>query len=241
MKQITTIYWDVDGTLLDFIYSQRYALTKCFQSIGRELTEEMAKRYSVINDAYWKRLELGEITREELLIGRFYDFLEEYQIAQVDYINFAKEYQQELGNVYRYIDDSFSICKSLQQKVQQYIVTNGVAVTQKSKLRLSGLGELMDGIFISEELGAEKPSKEFFQKALEGTAEKDKQKILLVGDSLSSDIKGGVEAGIRTCWFCQKGEKNNTKWQADYEIHNLYQIYDILKISPNTEKNKKER
>lgn len=229
-KQFTTILWDLDGTLLDFLYSQKYALTKCFRTIGREISDETVQRYSQINDSFWKRLELGEITREELLTGRFVALFEELGISGVDIGAFLREYQEGLGSVYSYIDDSLTICKSLQGLFRQYVVTNGVTSTQKNKLRLSGLSEIMDGLFISEEIGADKPGKAFFDFCFERLEEKDKSRILMVGDSLSSDIKGGALAGIITCWYRPEGAVNASPYQPDYEISDLHQIYDILHI-----------
>lgn len=216
--------------MLDFLYSQRYAITKCFRTIGREITEEQIKRYSRINDDYWRRLELGEITKEQLLTGRFAALFEEYGIREVDLEAFTKEYQEALGSVFSFIDDSLTICKALQEKVRQYVVTNGVTSTQRNKLKLSGLAEAMDGLFISEQIGTPKPGREFFDYCLEHIPEKDKTKILIVGDSLSSDIKGGVLAGISTCWYRPEGTVNNTPYQPDYEISDLHMLYDILEV-----------
>ncbi len=228
MGQFTAILWDVDGTLLDFIYSQRHSMQKCFETFGRKITEEMLARYSQINDAYWKRLELGKITKEELLIGRFLTFFEEYDIRDIDPEAFRKEYQENLGKLYCYIDNSLEVCRKLQGKVKQYVVTNGVTSTQVSKLKLSGLSDVMDGIFISEAIGTPKPQKGFFDYCLAHIEEKDKQKILIVGDSLSSDIKGGVQAGIKTCWYRAEGVHNTSDYLPDYEISSLDQIFDIV-------------
>ena len=228
MSKFTTILWDVDGTLLDFIYSQRHALTKCFQTIGHEINEEILNRYSAINDSFWKRLELGEITKAQLLPGRFIQLFEEYNIQDVDVEAFRKEYQEELGKVFSYIDDSLTICRSLQGKVKQYVVTNGVTSTQLNKLKLSGFYDIMEQLFISEQIGAPKPHKEYFDYCLDHIEEKDKSKILLVGDSLSSDIKGGVCAGIPTCWYRPEGTVNSTEYKPDFEISDLHQIFDIL-------------
>lgn len=225
---ITTILWDVDGTLLDFHYSQRHALAKCFQTAGLVMTEEMLARYSEINDSYWKRLELGEITKQQLLNGRFLTLFGEYGIRGVDVEAFRKEYQEALGNIYCYIDDALTICRSLQGKVKQYVITNGVTSTQKNKLQLSGLAACMDGLFISEEIGTPKPGKAFFDAVLAQIEEKDKSRILVVGDSLSSDIKGGVLAGLKTCWYRPEGAVNHTEYQADYGIRDLHQIFDVL-------------
>lgn len=228
-----TILWDVDGTLLDFAYSQRYALRKCFNTIGREITEEEIGLYARINDDYWKRLELGEITKEELLPGRFTALFSVLGIEGVDVKAFLQEYQTALGSVFSYLDDSLTICKKLQGQVKQYVITNGVTSTQQNKLKLSGLAEVMDGIFISEQIGYPKPDRRFFDFCLgqicsAQMGEKDKQKILIVGDSLTSDIKGGIQAGIPTCWYNRTGSVNNTYYKPDYEISCLSMIYDII-------------
>lgn len=225
---ITTILWDVDGTLLDFTFSQTIALTKCFEWAGLPISEEIIKRYDRINDSYWKRLELGEVTKAQLLTGRFVTLFQEFGIDNVDLDAFCKEYQMELGNVYQYIDDSIHICQTLRGKVEQYIITNGVTTTQRNKLKLSGLDVWMKDIFISEELGVPKPDQIFFDKCLERIEEKNKENILVVGDSLSSDIKGGVLAGLKTCWYRPEGTENTSEWIPDYEINDLHQIYDIL-------------
>ena len=230
MNRFTTILWDVDGTLLDFSYSQNYAIRKCFQTIGEPITEEIIDRYSRINDSFWKRLEKKEITREELLPGRFLQLFKEYHIEGVDIKAFMKEYQESLGNVYSFQDDALTILTALHGHIKQYVVTNGVTATQERKLRLSGIFNLMDGVFISEQLGADKPGEVFFQKALEQVCEPDRNKILIVGDSLSSDILGGARAGIVTCWYNPKGQENTMDITPDYEIQDLHQIYEVLEI-----------
>ena len=224
MSRFTTIFWDVDDTLLDFSYSQKYAITKCFQSIGREITEDMIRRYSEINDSYWKRLELGVITKAELLRGRFITLFQEYGIQNVDVEAFRSEYQEALGSVFCYKENSLEICKALKGRVAQYVVTNGVAATQRNKLRRSGFLDIMDGLFISDEIGAPKPEKAFFDFCLAAVKEKDRSRILVVGDSLSSDIKGGIQAGLATCWYRAEGTANESGYKPDYEISSLREL-----------------
>ncbi|MCM1185298.1 MAG: YjjG family noncanonical pyrimidine nucleotidase [Lachnoclostridium sp.] len=231
MGQFTTILWDVDGTLLDFLYAQRHSLRKCFETIGKEITEEILEHYTQINDRYWKWLELGEVTQEELFIGRFQTLFEECKIQDADARAMAEEYQYHLGHIYRLIDDSLEICRNLRSRVKQYVVTNGVAETQLNKLKLSGLYDVMDGLFISESIGVPKPQKGFFDYCLEHVEEKDKRRILLVGDSLSSDIRGGVQAGIPTCWYRPEGTENPSLWKPDYEISDLHRIGEVLGFS----------
>lgn len=225
---ISCIFWDLDDTLLDFPFSQRFALKKCFRDIGHEITEEQIARYSQINDNYWKRLELGEITREELLTGRFAALFREYGIEGVDVGAFHREYEKALGSVFLFRDDGLSVVQSLQGTCRQYVITNGVSAVARSKFRLSGLEAVMDGIFISEEVGAPKPQRAFFQYCLERIPEKDKSRILIVGDSLTSDIKGGIQMGIPTCWYHYDDKVNDTPWKPDYEIKDLHAVCAIV-------------
>lgn len=227
MSRFTTIFWDVDDTLLDFPYSQSYALTKCFRSIGREITGEMITRYAQINDSYWKRLELGEITKAELLTGRFITLFQEYGIQNVDVEAFRAEYQEGLGSIYRYKDNSLEVCRTLKGRVAQYVVTNGVAATQRKKLKLAGFLDIMDGVFISEEIGAPKPDRAFFDFCIKAVKEQDRSRILIVGDSLSSDIKGGIQAGLATCWYRQEGTPNAVCYKPDYEISSLQELLQM--------------
>lgn len=206
MSRFTTVLWDVDNTLLDFDYSQKYALTKCFRSIGRDITEEQIALYKQINDDYWRRLERGEVTKERLLTGRFYTLFRELGIECVDVEAFRQEYQTGLGSVFSFLDDSLNICRNLRGKVKQYVITNGVSAIQRNKLGLSGLAEVMDGFFISEEIGSPKPDSLFFRYCLEHVEEKDRRRILIVGDSMTSDIEGGMQAGIPTCWYNASGK-----------------------------------
>lgn len=236
MNRFTTVLWDVDNTLLDFSYSQQLALTNCFRAIGREITREQIDLYVQINDEYWKRLELGEVTKQQLLTGRFLVLFEKLGIEGVDITAFGEQYQTALGSGFAFLDDSLNICKALRGRVRQYVVTNGVTATQQSKLELSGLAEMMDGIFISEQVGSPKPSPAFFDYCLEHIEEKDRSRILIVGDSLTSDIKGGVQSGIPTCWYHRAADKEagridaelGAAYRPDYVIDDLHKVFGIL-------------
>ena len=188
----------------------------------------MIKRYSEINKTYWQRLERGEITKQEVLVGRFKEFFKSEGIDISVVEEFNSLYQLRLGDTIVYHDDSLEIIKSLQGRVRQYVVSNGTVEAQSKKLRLSGLGELVDGIFLSEHIGVEKPNIEFFDKVLEEIKPADRSSILIVGDSLTSDIQGGNNAGIVTCWYNPLGDKAPDKYRIDYEISDLHQIYEII-------------
>ncbi len=226
---IGTILWDIDGTLLDFIAAEKAAIKTLFGEFDLgECSDEMIRRYSEINKGYWQKLERGEITKQEVLIGRFKEFFESEGIDSSVSENFNALYQIRLGDTIVYHDDSLEIIRSLRGRVRQYAVSNGTVEAQSKKLRLSGLGELMDGIFLSEHIGAEKPSMKFFDSVFEAIEPADRGSIMIVGDSLTSDIQGGNNAGIKTCWYNPQGLKAPDKYRIDWEISDLHQIYEIL-------------
>lgn len=223
------ILWDVDGTLLDFHAAERAAIRELFHRFHLgECTDAMLQRYSKINKTYWRRLESGELSKQQVLIGRFEDFFASEGLNTDIASEFNEAYQLSLGDTIVYRDDSLNIVKSLQGKVKQYVVSNGTVVAQSKKLRLSGLGELMDGIFLSDQIGVEKPNVGFFDKVFEDIEQVDKNEIMIVGDSLSSDICGGNNAGIRTCWYNPFKEAASGNFKIDYEITDLHEIYDLL-------------
>lgn len=226
---IKVILWDVDGTLLDFIKAEYAAIKKCFEvfHLG-ECTDEMIARYSVINKRYWERLERGEITKLEVLLGRFREFFESEGIITDCVEEFNREYQVRLGDTICFCDDSYELLKKLKGKVKQYAVTNGTKVAQDKKLRKSGFDDIFDDIFISEEIGVEKPYLGFFQKVWEKIGEYALDEIMIVGDSLTSDMQGGNNAGIICCWYNPYKKENDKKLRIDYEIDNLQKILEIL-------------
>ncbi len=226
---ITTILWDVDGTLLNFEAAEKAAIRALFQEFGFGVcTDEMLKRYSQINKIYWERLERKEVTRQEVLEGRFLDFFAEEGLDVSAAPEFNECYQTSLGDTIVFYDDSYEIVKSLRGKVKQYVVSNGTITAQTKKLRVSGLGELMDGIFLSEQLGVEKPDVHFFEQVFAQTGLTAKTQIMIVGDSLSSDILGGNNAGIITCWYNPEHKQSKNSVRIDYEITDLHEIYNLI-------------
>ena len=229
MAQINVILWDVDGTLLDFSAAERRALEDCFRSFQMgPCTPELLARYSQINRTYWRRLERGELTKPQVLLGRFEEFFAEEGIDVSLAPQFNDAYQLRLGDTIVYRDDSYEIVKSLRGKVRQCVVSNGTVVAQTKKLTRSGLGALMDGVFLSEQLGAEKPKKKFFDQVFAAIGPVEKGETMIVGDSLTSDIRGGDNAGIVTCWYNPEGIKAPEGYRIDHEIRDLHEVYGLL-------------
>lgn len=227
---IKVILWDIDGTLLNFKKAEHASIKKCFEVFGLgECTDEMIARYSVINDGYWKRLERGEISKAQVLRGRFEEFfaLEKIDFSDVD--GFNREYQFRLGDNVFFNDDGYEIVKSLKGNILQYAVTNGTATAQERKLAKSGLGELFDGVFISEKLGAEKPDTAFFNAVWSNIGSYKKDEVIIIGDSLTSDMQGGSNAGILCGWYNPDGKPMPQQPAIHYDMRKLSDVFEILK------------
>lgn len=222
---ITTILWDVDGTLLDFKASERAAIKSLFLEFGLgDCTEEMLARYSEINVHFWQRLERNEITKQQVLTGRFEQFFGEYGIDTGITESFNDRYQLKLGDTIVYRDDSLNLVRALKGQVKQYVVSNGTVAAQTKKLSRSGLGEWMDGIFLSEQLGVEKPNIGFFEKVFDAIRPGSLSEVMIVGDSLTSDMQGGINAKIRTCWYNPEKKPLPEPYAVDYIISDLREL-----------------
>lgn len=226
---IKAILWDIDGTLLDFIKAEYAAIKKCFEvfQLG-ECTDEMIARYSKINRKYWEGLERKEFTKSEVLVGRFEEFFATENIQTECAPEFNKEYQVRLGDTICFCDNSYELVKGLRSCVKQYAVTNGTKVAQDKKLKKSGLVDLFDDVFISEDVGYEKPDIAFFQHVWESIGKYEPEEVMIVGDSLTSDMQGGNNAGIVCCWYNPKKLPNTKNLKIDYEIEDLNEILEIL-------------
>ncbi|MGN0523685.1 MAG: YjjG family noncanonical pyrimidine nucleotidase [Eubacterium sp.] len=231
---IKCILWDIDGTVLDFLSAEKASLKATFLSLGLgECTDEMVARYSKINQKYWERLERQELTKEQVLLLRFVEFLEIEKINGVDAKVLGERYENGLADKIAFFDNSYELISELKKEYKQYAVTNGAYSVQTKKLAKSGLDKLFDGVFISDSVGFEKPSKEFFDTVLSCIGPYNKNEIMIVGDSLTSDMMGGNNAGIKCCWYNRNHAKNNTPVKTDYEIHNLNEIKIILEAEHN--------
>ena len=227
---IKVILWDIDATLLDFLAAEKAAIDFCFQKYGLGIcTEEMLERYSKINKRYWEMLERGEMTKQEILVNRFSEFFEKEGLPTHCAKDFNDSYQVALGDTICFHDNGYELVKKLRENYRQFVVTNGTYVAQERKLRKSGIGELVEDVFISDLIGYEKPAMEFFDHVFEKIGTYDKNEVLIIGDSLTSDMKGGNNAGIVCCWYNPTHLENTKNVKIDYEIDDLWQLEEILK------------
>ena len=223
------ILWDIDGTVLDFLASEAYAIRFLFEKYNLgECSDEKLKMYSDINVKYWQKLERGELTKPEILVMRFREFFEIIGADVALAETFNKEYQVTLGDHIEYVENAEEMLLSQKGKYILAAVTNGTKVAQEKKLRLSGLDTVFDAIFISENVGFEKPKKEYFDYVFEKLGITDKKEVLIIGDSLTSDMQGGHLAGIDTCWFNPGHKENTLGISVTYEIDNLGKLSEIV-------------
>ena len=222
----STLLFDNDDTIMDFAAAERIAFKKTMEDNALPFSEELLASYSAINLSFWKRFERGEIKQSEIYEGRY----EAYRAAHSLDFNvseIAKQYFSNLAFGHILVPGARELLHALADRYDIYIVTNGVAFTQNKRIADSGLLPLLKGVFISETTGYQKPHPGYFDYVFSHINEKDKSKILIIGDSLSSDIKGGQNAGIDTCWFNPKGSPS-PEVKPTYEIRSLDELYKIV-------------
>lgn len=225
---IKYVLLDIDDTILDFKKAEAIAVKKTFELMGIASDEKLIARYSEINQRQWERLERSELTREQVLVERFRILFDEIgvsapaEMAQVTYENLLS-----IGHYF--IDGAEKLLNELYGKYELYVVSNGTAFVQDRRLKSADIVRFFKGIFISERVGHNKPSKEFFDAALGGIEGFDPECAMLLGDSLTSDILGGINAGIKTCWFNPKGKAPRPDIVPDYEIKHLSEFPELLK------------
>jgi FMN phosphatase YigB (HAD superfamily) len=175
MENIKFILWDIDRTLLDFEYSEKEGLNLTFKQFGYDrLDENMLSDYKIINDKYWDKFEKGEVSKQEVLEGRFMDFFDLYGYDKSIVPTFNHEYQKNMGTVVSFLPNAKETVTKLKEHYKQYAATNGTALAQKKKMEASGLDKLLDGYFISEEMGVNKPYEEYFDKGFGGRGSHNK-------------------------------------------------------------------
>ena len=222
------LFLDLDDTILDFHKAERLAISRTFRSFGLEPTDQVLERYHVINRQHWERLERGELTRDQVLTGRFQMLFEELGIpAQPQAV--AKGYEHNLGLGHYFLPGAKEALDTLRGKYRLFLASNGTASVQHSRLTSAGLYPYFEKVFVSQALGANKPSRAFFDACAAQIPGFDPRKALMVGDSLTSDILGGINAGMKTCWVCPPEAQGRPDIVPDYRIEALSQLPELLK------------
>lgn len=221
---------DIDDTLFNFSVAEETALRRLFEKYGFEFNNDVLQEYRKYNLATWRDIEAGVCTTKDLPERRFKNIIDESVFeTHEDYLKFSNGYIEELKECAFVYDDSEALLKALYGKCKILVVTNGVKTVQDGRLSKSGFNKYFDKVYISEVIGCQKPSKEFFDYVMNDAGIKDRDKCIILGDSLTSDMQGGRNAGITTCRIV-RGTKNNEKNPlCDYEIDNLIDFLEIVK------------
>ncbi len=229
MKKYKTILFDVDGVLLDFDKTEQYALYQTFHNHNIEFNQELYNLYESINKPLWSKFELGEISKEDVVYTRFVELFKRLNIDK-DGIAFEHEYQDQLAQGFFLIDYVVEVLEQLKDHYDLYIVTNGVCKTQYNRLNGTNISQYFKKIFVSEEIGYQKPMKEYFDYVFDHIDHFNKDETIIIGDTIASDILGGINAGIDTVWFNKKNLPI-PRLSITYIINDLRQLVDILKES----------
>lgn len=222
-----TILLDIDDTILDFHECAKSTILRASEDFGVDFTQDMLSFYMEQNAFLWGQYEKGIITREDIFKTRFPMLFKEYGY-DVDGIEFENAFQKYFKTQYKFVDGAVELVEYLASKYDLYVASNSLLETQVSRLTSAGLYKYFKRLFVSDAIGYQKPTKEFFEGCFCQIPNFKKEETIIIGDSLSSDIKGGCMVGIKTCWFNSKQIKNNTEYKADYEITSLDEIKNIL-------------
>lgn len=226
MKQYTTLFLDIDNTILDFNMAEKTAIKRILSDYSLPCDDFVVKLYSDINRSYWEKFERGEIKKEEIYESRFQTLLSNFGLER-DVKSMSLNYCKCLSECYFTVDGALEILNYLKDKGYFLCATtNGLASTQHKRIKNSGIEKYFDKIFVSEEAKHQKPEKEYFDYVIKNIPEKDKSNILIIGDSQSSDILGGVNSKIDSCWFNPNGAIK--KYESKYEISSLFELKEIL-------------
>ena len=224
---IEFLFLDLDDTILDFHKAERIALSKTIQSFGIEPTEEILARYHVINKWHWEQLELGKLTREQVLVKRFETLLLEQGI-QADPVQVQASYEKNLSIGHYFMPGAEEAVEELSKKYRLFLASNGTASVQKGRMTSANLYRFFEQVYVSQEIGHNKPSKAYFDACFARIPDFDPARAMIVGDSLTSDIRGGINAGIKTCWVNPAHDPGRPDIRPDYEIEALSQLGALL-------------
>lgn len=226
---IKFILIDLDDTILDFRMTEHSALRKTLEQFGINSTDKMLSDYSLINKAQWERLERGELTREQVKTERYRLLFEKYAITCVTPEAMTSRYEQNLAEGHFFVEGAEDLLRELYGKYRLFLVSNGAKDVQLSRIKSAGIGHYFERIFISEDIGFVKPDVRFFENAASQIDSFSKDAAVILGDSLTADVKGGIDFGIRTVRFNKYRAVNTGDIMPDFTVNSLSEVYDIIK------------
>jgi 2-haloacid dehalogenase len=226
-KQYSWLWFDADGTLFDYVSAEAGALKKTFQALNLPYRDEYLGVYKRINHQLWQALEQQKITPAVLQFRRFELLLETLRLT-ASHEQMSSVYMEQLAICSELMDGALEVIQALDRKYRLAIVTNGLQTVQRSRFAHSIIKDFIADIIISQEIGTAKPQVAFFEIAASRLGNPDKEDILIIGDSLTSDIQGGVNYGIDTCWYNPTYEPRPEGLPITYEIRHLKELLEIL-------------
>ena len=224
---IKHVLLDLDDTVFDFKRSEHIAICDTLRHFGVEPTEQITERYSEINKECWKALEEGLLSREQILVLRFERLFLELGVKALP-IEARRFYEARLGDCAFFIDGAEALIAELRGKYTLSIASNGTAAVQDRRIARAGIAHLFNHIFISEKIGFNKPSRKFFDYCLEALGNPPRSEVIIVGDSLSSDIKGGLSVGIHTCLYNPKGVGVWENEAPEFTVRELSEVAALI-------------
>lgn len=226
-KRFDIVLLDADETVYDFKLAEKTAVGLALGEFGVEPTEEVVAKYSAINLSCWKALERGELKREALKPTRFQRLFEAIGAAPVDFAAVNDTYEDHLSRQAFLLDGALEFVQKLHKYCKIYLATNGLTIPQTGRFNRAAVKPYVDGIYISEQIGVSKPDKAYFDYIFRDLGITDTSRVIMVGDSLTSDMLGGRNAGLTTCHYLGGAEPSHSDL-CDYEIRTYDEFFDIL-------------
>lgn len=226
-KRFDIVLLDADETVFDFKKAEAHSFKLMLERYGIEYTDERLSLYSDINLKMWKALERGEVTREKLKTLRFEEFFSKIGVNGIDCVEVNDIYLTNLSNSTYMIDGAAKFVRKLHKYCKIYLATNGLTKAQTGRFSKSDIKDYIDGVFISEQIGYAKPDKAYFDFIFNSINVIDKSRVIILGDSLSSDMQGGKNAGITTCRYNRDGVIIDSDL-CDFQITKYDQFFEIL-------------
>lgn len=222
------LLFDADDTLFDYSKGEAAAMEKTFNIFELSFDAEIhLPAYQIHNLKVWQLLEENKISPEELKIERFRNLFQEFDIT-TDPELFSKTYLEKLAESHHLFEGVEDVIKKIAPKFKLAVITNGLKEVQTKRIALSAISQHIEHVIISEDVGIAKPAPEIFEYAFNVTGHENKSKALMIGDNLKSDILGGLNFGIDTCWFNFRNIENKTGIKPKYEITSISQILEII-------------
>lgn len=223
---IKFLFLDLDDTILDFKKAEYIAISRTISDFGVESTDAVCRRYHEINRWHWEQLEKGTMTRAEILVNRFKMLFDELGVP-VNAEQAARTYEKNLSQGHWFLPGAEETVEYLSKHYRLFLASNGTASVQKGRMTSANLYRFFEQVFVSQEIGHNKPSRSYFAGCFARIPDFDPAKAIMVGDSLSSDIQGGINAGIRTVWV-NPSHRDCGDIHPDFEIEALHQLPALL-------------